>query len=542
MDGGATWDLLDSTDNTLPFSAPSGQTQRDHALVGNSSYQIVVDPRPTPTGQVIVYAAMSGGNGGIWRSSDTGNTWQKVLAGQATDVILDPTSGTVDAFTNPTGNLQRVFAGIRGSGVYQSTSEGVAGSFSLMTGGVGKPLVQDLDVSPTVPVQVTNQGPTPNGAKGRIVLAKPALTGDTRQDFMYQGWLYAAVVTTNDHLDGVYLTKDYGLNWTQLRIPTLPPLANNISPRGVPTNDITQSDYDPLGNTQFAQGNYDVALAIDPTNPNVVYLGGTADGNPYGLIRIDATDVNDQHAFFLNDGLPGGAVRRNYVTGGVTIESSNPEERRDKFPFGFDARTSGTMNLYRNPDSPQGASATVYVNNAGVFANNGAGVRWTGYDGFLTGTDVHRMFTLVDPLTGLGRLVVGYDQGIATTVDNNGTFLTQVGTMTVPFGARNGNIQITQLYYGAVQPSRLAAQIAGALFYGQAQDDGFPRSSANVLDTGLIGGTGSFGDGAGVATDQTRLGHALSVQLAVLRRRRHRLLPGQRCRTNHRPDPFFGHR
>ena len=187
----------------------------------------------------------------------------------------------MDAFTNPTGNLQRVFAGIRGSGVWQSTAEGRAGSWSRMDGGVGKPLVQDLDVGPTVPVQVSNQGPTPNGAKGRIVLAKPFLTGDPRQDFMYQGWLYAAVVTPNDHLDGVYLTKDYGLNWTQLRIPTLPPLVPN-SVRAVPTNDITRSDYDPLGNTQFAQGNYDVALTIDPTNPNIVYLGGTADGNPFG--------------------------------------------------------------------------------------------------------------------------------------------------------------------------------------------------------------------------------------------------------------------
>ena len=240
MDGGATWDLLDSTDNTLPFSAAAGQPQRDHSLVGNSAFQVVVDPRPTPTGEVIVYGAMSGDNGGIWRSDDTGNTWQKVLDGQATDVMLDPTSGTVDAFTNPTGNLQRVFAGIRGSGVWQSTSEGRLGSWSLMTGGVGKPRVQDLDVAPTVPVQVTNQGPTPNGAKGRIVLAKPFLTGDPRQDFMYQGWLYAAVVTPNDRLDGVYLTKDYGLNWTQLRIPTLPPLVPN-SVRAVPTNDITQS-------------------------------------------------------------------------------------------------------------------------------------------------------------------------------------------------------------------------------------------------------------------------------------------------------------
>ena len=244
-------------------------------------------------------------------------------------------------------------------------------------------------------------------------------------------------------------------------------------------------------------------MTIDPTNPNIVYLGGTADGNPFTMIRIDATDVNDQHAFFLNNDLPGGAVRRNYVTGGVTIESSNPEDRRDNFPFGFDARTSPVMNLYRNPNSPQGASATVGVNNAGAFANNGAGVRWTGYDSFITGTDVHRAFSLVDPLTGKGRLVIGYDQGIATAVDDgSGGFVTQDGTMTVPFGSRNGNIQITQFYYGAAQPSRLAAQIAGALFYGQAQDDGFPRSSPDVLDSGNINWPGSFGDGTGVATDQ----------------------------------------
>ena len=58
-------------------------------------------------------------------------------------------------------------------------------------------------------------------------------------------------------------------------------------------------------------------------------------------------------------------------------------------------------------------------------------------------------------------------------LDNNGTFETQVGTSAsgVQLGSpsdqlanvdRNGNLQITQFYYGAVQPSSAAAQIAGA--------------------------------------------------------------------------------
>ena len=82
-------------------------------FVGDDVYQVVVDPKLTPTGQVIIYAAMSGTNGGIWRSEDTGKTWQLMLAGQATAVVLDPDSGTVlnpDTDTCVQGNLQIVYA------------------------------------------------------------------------------------------------------------------------------------------------------------------------------------------------------------------------------------------------------------------------------------------------------------------------------------------------------------------------------------------------------------------------------------------------
>ena len=94
-DGGTTWNLLDSTDNVdsngnfLPIDSAS----RNREFVGMTVNKVVVDPKLTPTGQVIIYAAMSGTNGGIWRSEDTGKTWQLMLAGNATDVVLDPDSG-----------------------------------------------------------------------------------------------------------------------------------------------------------------------------------------------------------------------------------------------------------------------------------------------------------------------------------------------------------------------------------------------------------------------------------------------------------------
>ena len=50
-----------------------------------------------------------------------------MLPGQATDVVLDPDSGNViNPATDTTvqGNLQIVYAGIRGVGVYMSPNQG----------------------------------------------------------------------------------------------------------------------------------------------------------------------------------------------------------------------------------------------------------------------------------------------------------------------------------------------------------------------------------------------------------------------------------
>ena len=168
-DGGATWSLLDSTDNTLPLA------QRDHVFVGSTAFKVLVDPNPTPDGNVIVYAALSGTNGGIWRSTDSGLHWGVVnpatgkrvanFSGQATDVVFDPNSGPIDAVTNPTGNLQIVYAAFRGDGVYISPNQGQV--WNLMAGGVGDPLIQDPDHEPQTHSDRREQrrGRTPTGPR-----------------------------------------------------------------------------------------------------------------------------------------------------------------------------------------------------------------------------------------------------------------------------------------------------------------------------------------------------------------------------------------
>ena len=112
MDGGRTWRVLDSSTNADAAGniLPIGDAGRDHRFVGTTAFKVVVDPRALPNGEVIVYAALSGANGGIWRSNDTGKHWTLVRGGVATDVVLSAGSASLN------GNLQILYAAFRGAG------------------------------------------------------------------------------------------------------------------------------------------------------------------------------------------------------------------------------------------------------------------------------------------------------------------------------------------------------------------------------------------------------------------------------------------
>ena len=129
--------------------------------------------------------------------------------------------------------------------------------------------------------------------------------------------------------------------------------------------------------------------------------------------------------------------------------------------------------------------STLYVDNYNQFTNNGAGVTWIPFD--MAGTGYQASVAETDPTTGLPRLIFGNAQGVWSVLDNNGTFETTIGSSdSTPGINRNGNLQLTQFYYGAAQPSNAAAQIADALFYGAAQDNGGPFSDPSILTDGNI--------------------------------------------------------
>jgi subtilisin-like proprotein convertase family protein len=514
MDGGVHWtDLnsttnVDSSGNPLPINSPS----RDNVFVGATAFQLIADPKLSPSGQAIAYVAT---NKGIYGTQDSGNHWSLLLAGNATDVKF-----ANDSADPSSGNLDVLFGAIEGTGVFMSPNQGA--TWSQLNGGVGLPLIQEGQMVPFTPIPVNAPTGTPNGAKGRISLATPALTGDPLADKIYEGWVYALVATTGGQLDGLYMSKDFGQNWVQIKIPLLLQTTTMLA---TPSNNETLPNFSQIGSTMAPQGNYNQSVTIDPNNPNVVYIGGTLDFQPViagqlagtSEIRVDTTGVSDAHAFIADDYKDADGGLAGYPVGGISNAATG----------------DNWLNLIRNPFDPFVSDATILVGTFTPFLSGGVNLNnvtstmindggdiasWTPVDeGVLGGsTDHHRVISLKDPLTGLTRIIFADDQGIFTSLfQADGTPVSGLGNSTSPggpqeiqfaTGSRDGNLQITQFYYGAIQPSATAARTAGGMFYGSAQDDGIPNSDPNLLTDGNISWGGPGGDGASVAVDPAGTG------------------------------------
>jgi hypothetical protein len=338
---------------------------------------------------------------------------------------------------------------------------------------------------------------------------------------MYSGWLYAVVANSgNAGIQGVYVTKDFGQNWTKIEIRT----TNYNGIRSLPTNSVdpaATATYD-FG---FNESDYALSLTVDPTNPEVIYLGGSfggfdESGQPESMIRVDISRLSDANSFFMgNSGNDSGAIQpntrdviglENPVNYGVYPAPAPP----------YDPRKQTFTNLYRNPAGLLIANSSILVYNTGSLANNGTGARWVpmgnnpsdinsgvsllgnsvgvpwGSNSY-GGNGIQQLLTTVDPLTGRTRVIAVTNTGVYTGLDKgDGTLIRSIGNLVnnngvngnqaIPTGSRNGNLQTAQLYSIAAQPSDIAAQVSGSLFYAMTQRSGFPASTLDILNTGDV--------------------------------------------------------
>jgi uncharacterized protein (TIGR03437 family) len=211
-DGGATW-----TQITGPVSTTNPQQP---AFLNATFMALVINPTTPSTiyaaTNIGLTSAASGGTGvvpignrGIWKSTDSGQTWRN----------LNPANSEVDRSATDVlldpQNPERVFATILNLGIYRSNAGGGAGSWERLAGGL------------------------PDAGFTRIELAVgPPLAPSTNLT------LYAAFAATDENLLGIYKSTNEGANWTKVTTPQLP-----------------------------GQASYNLALAVDPADANIIYYG-----------------------------------------------------------------------------------------------------------------------------------------------------------------------------------------------------------------------------------------------------------------------------
>jgi hypothetical protein len=217
-DNGQTWSLLNSTTQVLE------SFDSDWDFV----HRIIVDPS-----NGYVYA---GNSGGLFRSTDRGNSWTQVLGASS------PNSETMtEIIRNDNGVF---YAAISGQGIYRSTT-GANNSWSLIADG------NDLD-----------------SGFDRIILAHAP--------------------SNNNIIYAFYNTSAFSCNGStsQVRLRRWDNTSNGGAGAWTGNYDNVISNCANTSLTLDPQGGYNLALAVRPNNENEVFIGGER------LYRLTITGTN----------------------------------------------------------------------------------------------------------------------------------------------------------------------------------------------------------------------------------------------------------
>ena len=394
------------------------------ATISNSDFFFVQKIVVSPVNGQHVYAAT---RSGVWRSLNGGNTWNLEIASNA----ANGANGAMDLVMRTDQATDYIFAAVgtfSRSHIFRNTDAGGSGTWvdvfsdplqgrtSLAIAPSNQNVIYSMSSCNSCPAGTNPNFPTASYTDGLLGVFRSTASGDA----------------------GSWTTQTRN-NSATLQDTLL--LSNPVN------GALTQCG---IGTSQFLnQGWYDNVLAVDPTDENKVWAGGT------DLFRSDNGGVNWAVAsfwWFSGNGTPPNNGDPQFVHADNHVIAFHP---------GYDGSTNQTM---------------IVGNDGGLYKTNNAKAGNVGYSNGATvggGT-----ITPASPICG-----AAFAPGASFTVPDP-----------VTWSPLNNNYSVTQFYHGLPYPN-------GQTYFGGTQDNGTNRGTdaAGPNAWARING----GDGGYVAVNPT---------------------------------------
>ncbi len=408
--GGASWTMSINSETVLAGARVTGMVASDPIIGGVQDHYVW-----------LAVAAGGAFGPGVYRSTDGGQTWNIVMGTANMQGLAAGTTGIASAtsiIVDP-ANSQDVIVGLGNIGLTTDPTAPATAGVWLSSSSNGNVTNWSREVGGLVPGVPNSTLPSGAGV-GRVTVAEaPGVTTNIATYYVLIGTPTSATPETGGtvnfgNFSGLYKSKDGFDSFTKVMLNQ----ANAAGAYGA--IDLLAADAGNVG-----------ALAVDPTDPNVVYVGGsiqnyTDTNNPlaHGLIRVDTGDMRDTTYTDPTTGtIPndGDDIQR------VLYEENNAKP--------LDKEGVSWYDLAQNAVDPQ------------VGANTGDRL-----PAYITSLSVDAQ----------GRLIIGTEQGVWRAVyhgvgydysgGGDGTLKTATPTPQVSITTINGNLQISQLTSIAVDP------------------------------------------------------------------------------------------